>query len=276
MTPSSRLLLVLPLLTLTTGCEVLADYLPTVSFDRLDVSAVDWNGVSANFVFKIDNPNPIQIKLARFDYALAFSDVEWLQGDDPDGLELAASGASELALPVSIEFQSLYDVVQATRGVDTIPFALSGSFGFDTPAGIVDLPYDADGGFPALRTPSIAFDKIRVDKLGWTSATLAVDLGIDNDHESTLDFTNFDYALTMGGDSVGTGFLDDLGTVDGAQTGTLSVPLTINFLTTGTAIYDAITSGQVDLGLSASTDVDTPFGIVPLSVDQSGLVSVDL
>ncbi|MCK6504289.1 LEA type 2 family protein [Myxococcota bacterium] len=272
----ASLLALAPALLLSSGCEVISEYLPTVAFERLDVDSVDWEGATADFVFKVNNPNPIEVKLARFDYSLAFADVQWLEGDDPDGLILDAEGGSELALPVTIEFETLYEVVQATRGIDTIPFGLEGSFGFNTPAGVVDLPYDAEGGFPALRTPTFGFQKVRVDELDWSSATIAVDLGVDNDHESTLDFTNFDYALELDGTSVGTGFLADLGAVDGAQTGTLSVPFTIDFLDAGTAIYEAITSGEVDVGLKAATDVQTPFGAVPLSVDESGRVSVDL
>lgn len=271
-----RAALLAPVLLLSTGCEVLGEYLPTVAFDRLDVQAVDWEGADADFVFVVQNPNPVEIKLARFDYDLSFAEVSWLQGDDPDGLVLGASGGSELALPLALEFQSLYDVVQATRGLDTVPFALAGSFGFDTPAGIVDLPYDADGGFPALRTPRFTFDRVRVQDLGLTSATVAIDLDVDNEHGSNLVFDNFDYAVKMSGVEVGGGFIGSLGTVLGAETGTLSVPIEIDFLSVGTAVYDAITTGQVDLGLQAATDVETPFGVVPLSVDESGRVNVDL
>ncbi len=272
----TRLLALAPLVLLGTGCEVLADYLPTVAFDRLDVSAVDWDGADTEFVFRIDNPNPVEIKLARFDYALQFADVPWLEGDDPDGVVLAAGAGSEVALPVSIEFASLYDVVTATKGLDTVPFGLSGSFGFDSPAGVIDLPYNAEGGFPALRTPSFAYDKIRVDELGLTSATLALDLGVTNEHESSLIFENFDYALKLSGTSVADGVVDNLGEVLGAETGTLTIPFQIDFLDAGTAIYDAITSGEVQVGLQAATDVDTPFGIIPLSVDESGQVNVQL
>lgn len=272
----ARALLLAPVLLLSTGCEVLGDYLPTVAFDRLDVQSVDWEGADAEFVFVVDNPNPVEIKLARFDYALSFADVSWLEGDDPDGLVLAASSGSELSLPLSLEFQSLYDVVQATRGLDTVPFGLDGSFGFDTPAGIVDLPYDADGGFPALRTPSFAFSKVRVEDLGLTSATVAIDLDVDNEHGSNLVFDNFAYGIEMSGTSVGSGTIANLGTVFGAETGTLSIPIEIDFLDVGTAVYEAITTGEVNLGLQASTDVETPFGVVPLSIDESGRVDVDL
>ncbi len=272
----NRTLALLPLVLLGTGCEVLGDYMPTVAFERLDVRSVDWQGADADFVFKVSNPNPVEVKLARFDYRLSFADVEWLLGDDPDGLVLGAEGGSELALPVAIEFQSLYELVQATRGLDTIPFGLEGSFGFNTPAGMVDLPYDADGDFPALRTPKFSFKKLRVTELDWTEATVGLDLNVDNEHESNLVFENFGYTLKLAGSSVGTGLIPMLGAVEGAETGTLTVPLTIDFLSTGTAIYDALSGNSVSVGLSASTDVQTPFGPVPLTVDETGRVNIEL
>lgn len=272
----TRLLPLLPLLSLATGCEVLADFLPTVSFERLDVQSVDWEGAQADFVFKVNNPNPVEVKLARFDYALSFAEVEWLVGDDADGLVLGANGGSELALPVGIEFETLYELVQATRGIDTIPFELEGSFGFDSPAGLIDLPYAADGGFPALRTPKFTFSKVRVDELTWSDATIGVDLNVDNEHASNLIFQNFDYRVKIAGEDVGTGFLADLGTVSGDDTGVLTIPLTIDFLSAGTAVYEALTSDSVSLGLSAGTEVDTPFGVVPLDIDETGRVNVDL
>ena len=259
------------------GCDSqLKDYLPDVAFDRLEVNSVDWDAADTNFVFKVNNPNPIDITLANFDYSLAFEDQEWLTGDDPDGLVLGAAGSSELSLPVSLNFQDLYDMVQAVRGEDTIGFNLAGSFGFNTPIGLVDIPYDEDGAFPALRTPTFTFKALRVDDVGLTSATLALDLDVDNDHASTLDFKTFDYTFSLQGDDVGTGEVADLGSVDGATTSTLTLPLSIDYGSTGYALYELLVEGSdsVRVGLKADTQVGTPFGDVPLSIDESGHVAL--
>lgn len=263
---------------LLSGCNGELDgYLPTIAFDRLEVNSVDWDMADTNFVFKVDNPNPVDITLASFDYNLAFQGEEWLTGDDPDGLVLGAAGASELSLPVGLVFQDLYDMIQAVRGEDTIDFELAGNFGFNTPIGLVELPYDASGNFPALRTPTFGFEALRVQEVGLTSATLALDLAVDNDHASTLDFTNFDYQFRLEGEDVGEGSVAELGAVDGANTGTLTLPLEISYGSAGYAIYEMLIEGDgnVGVGLSAATDVDTPFGVVPLSVNESGQVSLN-
>ena len=270
-----RFALLASLPALLAGCDSsLAEYLPTVKFDRLDINAVDWETADTNFVFRIDNPNPIDVTLARFDYNLGLGGVDFINGDDPDGLTLGATGSSELSLPVSVVFQDLYDLVQATRGEDEIPFALDGSFGFNTPLGVVDLPFAEEGGFPALRTPAISFGALRVDDLDWTGATVELDLNVDNEHASNLLFENFEYDVSLAGVDVASGLVADLGAASGAGESTLTLPLEVSFLDSAAAVYEALTSSRVNVGLSAATDVDTPFGIVPLGIDESGNVTV--
>lgn len=274
-----RLVLAIGALSIFTGCEAVDDleldpYLPTVAFKELRVDSVDWNGIESQFVFAVENPNPVAIDLARFDYGLTFEGVQWLTGDDPDGLTLPAADGSEMALPVSLQFASLYDMVQAVRGEDDIGFALEGSFGFDTSWGPVDLPYLADGGFPAPRKPTFTYSALRVQSLSFTSADLALELDVANEHASNLLFRNVDYQIALAGVEVGGGFLDDLGEVEGASMRTLQIPIAVNFLDVGSAIYDVLTGERLRVDLQADMDVDTPFGLVPLSLDQSGTVNI--
>ncbi|HJN75474.1 MAG TPA: LEA type 2 family protein [Myxococcota bacterium] len=270
-------LVLVPLLTACEGWEdfELDPYLPKVSFQRIDVLAVDWDGVDADFLFDVDNPNPIDVSMARFDYALAFEQVEWLSGDSPDGLVLSAEDSSELALPVSIEFESLFDMVQAVRGQDEIGFGLDGSFGFDTPVGPLDVPYDEDGGFPAPRRPGFTMNKLKLKNLNISGAELALKLDVDNEHGSNLFFENVDYQIALAGVDIGGGFIDELGSVDGATTETVSIPIEIDFLDAGVALYSVLQGEKLEVDFQADMDVDTPFGVVPLQVDQLAEIGIE-
>jgi LEA14-like dessication related protein len=196
--------------------------------------------------------------------------VEVLSGDDPDGLVLAASGASELALPVTLGFDDLYELVLATRGEDLIDFGLAGSFGFNTPVGPINLPYTEGGDFPALRRPDITFTGITVEELTFLDATLAINLDIDNDHGTSMLFQQASWVLQLGGLNAGSGLVSDLAEVAGASTESVSIPVTINFLDMGAALYDLLRSGTVDANLQATVDVDTPFGTLPFSFSREG------
>jgi len=265
-------------LLLLTGCfEEIEPFLPTVQFGRLDVQHLDWEHIETDFVFFVDNPNPIGIPLESFDYALSLTDIELLSGADPDGLEFLASDMSEVALPANLDFLNVYEVIQTTRGLDAVPFGLEGSFGFDSPLGVVNLPYDAGGDFPALRTPKLELGRLRLDSINLTAATLELDVQVDNDHGSTVWLENFDYALSLEGIELGTGMIQDFAGVDGATTYTVGLPLEINFLDAGTAIYAALTGGdKINVKIEAGTDVITPFEgyTLPLEISESGRLSL--
>jgi LEA14-like dessication related protein len=264
-------------LVLCAGCSELSQFLPTVSFDGLEIRELTFEQADVDFVFQVDNPNPVRMSLASFDYALELEAVPFLEGDNPDGFTLEPSAGSPLVLPVTLGYADIWNTIQATRGEDVVDFLLSGAMGFDTPAGHVDLPYSEDGDFPALRTPKFSFSDVRVPSFDLLAGTaeVEVDLGVDNELESTLFFENFRYDLTFDDAPVASGLLGSFD-VGGATAGTVTLPITVNLLSVGVGVVDAIVSGgTIDLGLDAAMDVDTPFGIVPLSIDETGAVDLD-
>ncbi len=258
------------------GCSDLPEVLPTVSFEGLEIRDITFEQADMDFVFLVENPHPVSITLASFDYALALEDVPFVEGDNPDGFTLEALGGSDLVIPLSLWYSDVWNTIQATRGEDVVDFLLSGGMGFETPAGHIRVPYDEEGVFPALRTPVFSLEGIRtpvVDVLVGI-AEVEVDVGVDNEHASTLLFQNFDYGLSLGGTPIASGDVPSFD-VDGASTGTVTFPVIVDLLSLGAAAAEGIIyGGEVDVGLEATTDVDTPFGIVPLTIDASGQVSI--
>jgi len=259
---------------LVTGCAEVDQFLPKVKFNKLDVRAISFEQIETDFVFDVSNPNPIEIELASFSYALDLEAVQLFSGDNNEGFALANRGDTELLLPVDIVFADAWDTVSATRGEDNVDFGLNGHFGFNTPLGEMKLPYDEGGQFPALRTPTFSFESLRLTNLTIWDADLVIDLGVVNEHESTLFFDNFDYGLDLGGKSVATGLVQTFD-VAGDTKGTVSLPINVDLLTAGVTLVDAIIGrGNLDVGLSAGVDVDTPFGIIPLSIDETGKIDI--
>ena len=285
MSRTHRLLLVLPAILFgSTACEELEDFLPTVAFDTMELNDIDFEKAEVDFIFAVDNPNPVSIQLSSFSYGFGFQGIPLLDGTDDDGFAIEEVGSSELRLPVSLAWTDAWDTVQATRGNDDIIFGLDGHMGFDTQTelGEVRLPYETGGDFPAVRRPKFQFKKLRVTelKLLQNKASLALDLDVDNDHGSTLLFENFDYELSLGGKKVGTGLVNRLGEVEGAESRTLTVPFDIDLLSAGQGVVKAITdrNQKLDIGLDAIVDVNLPFldnAVVPLKLDETGNVSVE-
>lgn len=291
MSPRLRPAALLPLVALgLTGCEELSpyleDFLPKVRFQDLAVEEIDFDQAAVDFVFEVENPNPVDIDLASFSYALGLADTPLFSGDNEEGFELEAVGSSELRLPVALRWEDTWNTVQATRGLDTVGFDLAGDFGFDTNTdefGTVEIPYREDGSFPALRTPKFRFQRVQAGNIQFNplnplaaSVPIEIELGIDNAHGSTLFFDRFDYGITINDQPVAAGLVNTFD-VEGDTEGTLRLPLDIRAVDAGITLVQAIAAGdRVQLGVDAVMDVDTPFGTVPLSITEEGLQDISL
>jgi len=238
-----------------------------LAFDRMDVTELSWTDIESDFVFALDNPLLVDLEVARFDYTLDLAGADVAFGEAADGIIIGA-GQGELAFPVGLQFAEVYEMVEASKGEDTVPFVFSGSVGFDTAIGPIDLPFNAEGDFPALRTPKVTLAALKVADLSWSGAALDIGIDVDNEHGSTLLFNNLDYGLRIEGQDVASGLVQQLGSAN-AGTTRVDLPVNVDFLEAGAAAVSALSgSGQVDVGLAATADVETPFGTLPLTIDS--------
>ena len=252
----------------------ISEFIPTVKFNRLELTDISFEDLSVDFVFDVHNPNPVDIPLERFSYGLDLDSVEILSGDNPEGLELRQEATSAMVLPVTLNFQGVYDLVTAERGQDALPFAFRGGFGWDTDIGPVDVSFEEAGEFPALRIPDIQVGELALTELSETQAGFELSVDIDNDHGSTLEFANLDFEVSFAGVRVGAGLESSLGSVEGASSERLIMPFSIHYLDAIDAIAAIASGQQLKVDLAATSDVTTPFGVVPLIIDENGDVDV--
>ncbi|MDP2312332.1 MAG: LEA type 2 family protein [Pseudomonadota bacterium] len=264
------------ILALLLGCTDgdFSAFVPQVKFQRLDLTAIDFEHIDVDFVFDVENPNPIEIPLSRFTYALGLEGIEILAGDDPNGLQLKAEGTSELALPVGLYFANIFDAVEATRGLDYLGFGLAGSFGFDTDLGPVDIAVAEEGSFPALRTPKFDLGQLRIESADASDVEFGLDVDLDNDHGSALNFTNLDFEMSFAGARVGDGAMEEVAEVPGATSKTVTIPFGVDYVDAINALTAAASGEKLQVDLAANVDVDTPFGLLPLTVDERGNIDV--
>lgn len=269
------LLLALPL----TSCAKLGElakldqYTPKIAFEKVDLSKADWNGADADFVFRVSNPNPIKVKVASFRYDLDIDGNGFLDGTNADGMQLEAQGDSQLKLPVALKWTELVDTASGLKGKDSVPFTIAGAFGFDTPIGPLEVPYEHSGDLPVLRPPKVRLAGARVAKLDVlkNTARLEVDLGLQNQGANSLTFSGLDYQLSLSGTRVADGLVDTVGAVAGDAEKTVTLPIDLKLLELGTTVVNAIVNKErIQVGVKASVDVQTPLGTLPLSIDESG------
>lgn len=296
--------------------------LPNVSFSHLEVKSIDFEHVESDFVFSVDNPNPVGFSIDNFDYNLAFEEIDWANGDNADGLQILPDDESLVALPVEIVWTELFDMVQALRGKDNIDFNLDGNFGVrlnsetilfeqqgaeastsginsiqeDENGYVFDFPYDVLGDFPALRKPKLTFRKLVVEDWSFSEINLDLRMHVDNEHASNLTFQRFAYNLQLGNTEIITGVAEELndtiagsseeGSTEGSSNENsftsdqgnkiLNLPIKIDLAQAGQSVLSLLQgSNNLNLSLNGEVDVETPFGVATLSVDETGEIDVE-
>lgn len=179
-----------------------------------------------------------------------------------------------MALPVSIDFVNLYEAITAPTGTDSLGFGIAGNLGWDTEIGPVDLHYDEAGPFPALRVPEIKLKELAVGAVDLSKVSMSVGLDVANDHGSPLQFKNLDYRVKVAGTKAVSGLVTDVGSAAGATTSRIDFPIELEYSKAAEAIAAIAGGDKVSLTLEGTTDVDTPFGTVQLSIDDDGNVRV--
>jgi len=258
--------------------DALKPYTPKIHFKTLSLQGLSFSQIDVDFVFTIDNPNPLNVKLDTFSYALGLEGVRLVSGVNEQGVALKAKGSSELSLPVSLRFSDIFEAVSSAAGKDELDFALSGDFGFQTPVGMARVPFEEEGSFPVIHAPDVSLEGIRMGKLDLLkqTASLRIDIGLANPSGgSALSFSGFDYNIALGDSPVATGLVNDIPEVGAGARQTVTIPLDLDLRSVGSAIVSAVTGKKaLDVKLGATVQVGTPFGKVPLSVDESGNLKI--
>lgn len=255
----------------------LSQFTPKVRFDRVDLGKPDWQGVDADFVLAVDNPNPVGVSLATWSWDLDIAGNDLLAGTSEEGARLEPQGESRLAIPARLDFADLLAVGNAAKGQAEVPFALGGSLGFATPLGVATVPFSEQGTLPVLRKPRVRVQALKVDKLDVLAgrADLALELAVSHQGGAKLDLSDVAWTLDLGGKRVADGTAPSLASVSGGETQVVRLPIGVKVVALGTSVVSALQRKQdLAVAFGADASVGTPLGALPLSISERATVKV--
>ena len=264
---------VLPLLAasaLFSGCALLTELLtevfqkPTLRFKNVALHNASLAGIALDTVWQLDNPNTVGLSLATLDYALFVDGKQVVAGTPQKGVQIPASGSTDLTFPAEIKFLDIVPALETLLTKDTATWRVEGSIGVDTPIGIVSFPLAAQGTFETPKLPQVQFGNPKVTKISLQGATVEFPLTITNRSSFPLAINEVVGSLSVGGASIGTLSTGAIGQLEGTRQ--LSLPLTINFLSAGSAAVGAINGGNANLKFDAQ--VQSGGALIPLKLEQ--------
>jgi LEA14-like dessication related protein len=132
---------------------------PKITYVKYEVKKVTFKDTKVDFIYSIDNPNPVGLKHISVDYALYLGYKEKPANTPPTGtgrnvtFDVKAKGVSPFVLPLTINYEGFYkSAARLTKvilgGQKTIPFVLDTTFTLNLKILKFKIPVEAKGELP--------------------------------------------------------------------------------------------------------------------------------
>lgn len=252
---------------------------PSASIESARITGFDFEAARLLVELRVDNPNPVAVRVAGLDYELRLNGQRALTGDSAERAEIPARGTGNVTVPITLTYRDLAERVGDLRDRDTIDYAIDLGIVVDVPLlGERRLPASASGTLPVPQRPDIALNDLRIERLDLSGARLALDVTVSNPNTFELVLGTLGYQLSINGREWATGAIERLPRVGAGERSALSIPIDLDFSAIGSGVRQMLISGgraDYDLsGLLTGTAGENLLGDFELSFQDSGAASL--
>lgn len=250
---------------------------PSVSIAETKLRELTFYGAEFLLKMDIDNPNPVSIKLAGFDYALNVDGKTLTSGKQDEGLKIGAKDRSQIQFPVAIKFSELMALAESIKDKNNVPISIDANAQVNLPVlGIRSIPVSYRHEMPVPKLPSIAIKNLSIDNVSLTNATVNVELEVDNPNAFGVDLRKLNYDLAVNGKQWAKSSSSDVGKITKKGKSTISIPVKLDFATMGMALYKTLTSSNpMDYQLQGDMTLDTTLPLlknVNVPINKTGSI----
>jgi LEA14-like dessication related protein len=218
---------------------------PDVKVTKTRLADLSFSQVDLVFDIQIDNPNPVGISLAGFDYDLLLNNISFLKGEQEQALKIKANDVATIQLPLSLLFENIYTTYQRLKNEDIASYTLNTGLTFDLPVlGELRIPVSTSGEFPAIKIPAVSIKYLKMNRLSFTGADFSLAIAIDNPNSFSFIINNLTYNLKVNETLWAEGQTSENMSIPAKEDNTLLIPFTLNLMQIGSAIYQEINQGK--------------------------------
>ncbi len=252
---------------------------PTARVVNASLEGLSFSDVTLLFDIRIHNPNPVGLSMAGLDYSLKIDGHDFFSGEKNSPLRVAARDSSLLQIPVTLKYAELYKAFKTLIRQKEAAYTLQGGLRFDLPGlGAVRVPLEYKGTLPVLTLPQIKLSGLSLSALSWSSAEVDATLEVKSAGGLALNIDRLQYNLEVGGRRWLTGTVRKTLRLNGDTPQTVTVPVKLNFLDMGRAVYDMLMGDSaLRYRLSGGFDVSASSGMLQpqrIRFDQEDTISL--
>jgi len=240
--------------------------LPPVEPPRLTIEAVapgalDAFGVTVEVCGRMENPNPVDLPVTGFDYAIAVDGKAVDAGRLEARLALPAGGTIDFAVPARLHWTRIPETVAVLAARRTLALRVTGAALLH---GGRRLPWGADATVALPHLPSLALVESRVRETNVMQTTVELSVRVRNPNEFPLPVGRLRFDLLVSGSVVASAASHALDEVP-AQ-GEVMVLIPVKFSAVGTA--KAAVGGVFKLQANVRLRGRAGWGELEVAVDE--------
>ncbi len=252
---------------------------PKASVENVKLTDLSLSKADLLFDIAVENPNPLGIHLSGMDYNLLIAGASFIKGQKQDKLDIKANGKARVSIPLSLTYSEIHKAVKSFADLDTVPYQLKLKIGVNLPVlGDIKIPVSKTGSFPNLQLPEISLKGIKLDKIGFSGADLKFMIAIKNPNALNFVTSNLNYDLEVNGTNWIRGKIDKAVKIKKKAKQTVSIPVTLNFLEMGSAVYQMLSGdSKLEYHLKGKSDFSSDFKLLKnfsLPFDKKGKIDL--
>ncbi|HEU4382314.1 MAG TPA: LEA type 2 family protein [Anaeromyxobacteraceae bacterium] len=222
---------------------------PRLELESLGLEAVDLEGATAVARYRVENPNGFGVSVARLSYRLEVEGQQVAAGALQGGLKLPARGTAPLVIPVRVRYGDVPAFLDHVAHRDRLAYLTSGTAGFDTPVGGLDVPWSHSGEVPVPKLPTFAVDSVKLSA-GLFGVSVDLKVRVGNRNAFPIAGGRLEYRLDLNGSPAVRNGAAALATVPAGGSAVMDLPLKVDLLAAGLGAGQAIGSGRAEVVLS--------------------------
>ena len=272
-------------LALTLGnCESLRGAIadPSVSFDSISLTGINFEGVDLLARIKIENANSFAIPFPEINWDFLVKDSSFLSGTIGNDTRIAARGSTVVELPLNVSYEGLIRTIVGIFGANQAPYRVDLAVRFPTPL-LEGRTFSAsfDGSIPLLQIPSVSFTGVRFNSVSLSRVEFVLNWQIDNRNIFPVNLDALNYNFVVNNSSWSSGSVPQMSLP--AQQVT-NIPLTVG-INSFSLIQEIVTlattgrsvnfncSGEVALSLQPFENLPA-IPVVSVPFNQSGTTNL--
>lgn len=252
---------------------------PNVSIKNVRFTGMSLSDIDLAVEVGIENPNQMGVNLQAFDYDFQINDASFLAGQQEKPQQIEANGSSSFEIPLTLNFKDLYSTFTSLKNQDNSGYNIGAGLTFDLPIlGKTRIPISKSGEFPLIKLPTVKFAGIKVDKINLTGADMALNIEVNNPNAFGFTLKDLNYNFNVNGKNWAQGISQSLTEISEKGTGTVKIPISLNFLEIGTAVFSMLSnSSNVDYSFDGNFGFDSALPLLKnmnVPINRSGKLDI--